>query len=198
MAQNNAPNAAATSASPANTSTISQTPLRDNIRSVLQRSGFSDIRIMPSSFMIRAKDQQGNPVIMSVGPDSVTEISELGTSGGNGPSDNGANASTSGASGPQFVSVGQNEKLSSNLVGLDVCDASNQSIGPIKARTRLHRVCRRLPWHGHALRCHEPVGCPGLIQYSDQKWHAVTNATSDQLKSAPAFQYTGRWDASKS
>ena len=30
------------------------------------------------------KDQDGNPVVMSVSPDSVTEISELGTSGGNG------------------------------------------------------------------------------------------------------------------
>jgi Protein of unknown function (DUF1236) len=91
---NNAPNMASPSANSANTSTTSQMPLRDNIRSMLQRSGFSDIQIMPSSFMIRAKDQQGNPVIMSISPDSVTEISELGTSGGNGPSDNSANAST--------------------------------------------------------------------------------------------------------
>jgi PRC-barrel domain len=206
MAQNNAPNAAATSASPANTSTISQTPLRDNIRSMLQRSGFSDIRIMPSSFMIRAKDQQGNPVIMSVSPDSVTEISELGTSGGNGPSDNGANASTSGASGPQFVSVGQNEKLSSNLVGLDVYDASNQSIGPIKdiavgpaGRVRAYIVSvggfLGMATHYVAM---NPSDVQVSYNTSDQKWHAVTNATSDQLKSAPAFQYTGRWGASKS
>ena len=71
----------------ADTSTNTATPLRDNIRDMLQKSGFSDIRMLPSSFMIRAKDQQGNPVVMSVSPDSVTEISELGTSGANGPGD---------------------------------------------------------------------------------------------------------------
>ena len=33
---------------------------------------------------------------------------------------------------------------------------------------------------------------------SDSKWHASTNATTAQLKAAPAFQYNGRWNASKS
>ena len=33
---------------------------------------------------------------------------------------------------------------------------------------------------------------------SDSKWHATTNATTAELKSAPAFQYNGRWNASKS
>ena len=208
MAQNNAPNqpAASPSANSANTSTPSTTPLRDNIRGMLQRSGFSDIRVMPSSFMIRAKDQQGNPVMMSVSPDSITEISELGTSGRNGPTDNSADASTSGASGPQFVSVGQNEKLSSNLVGLDVYNASNQNIGQIKdiamgpagrARAYIVSVGGFLGMGTHYVAMN-PSDVQVSYNTSDQKWHATTNATSDQLKSAPAFQYTGRWDASKS
>ncbi|MFZ0372113.1 MAG: PRC-barrel domain-containing protein [Xanthobacteraceae bacterium] len=208
MAQNNAPDhpTASTSASSANASTTSTTPLRDNIRGMLQRSGFSDVRVMPSSFMIRAKDQQGNPVIMSVSPDSVTEISELGTSGGNGPTDNSADPSTSGASGPQFVSVGQNEKLSSNLVGLDVYNASNQNIGRIKdiaigpsghARAYIMSVGGLLGM-GTRYVAMNPSDVQVSYNTSDQKWHATTKATSDQLKSAPAFQYTGRWDASKS
>jgi hypothetical protein len=205
MAQNNAPNqpTASPSASSANTSTTSTTPLRDNIRGMLQHSGFSDIRIMPSSFMIRAKDQQGNPVMMSVSPDSVTEISELGTSGRN---DNSADASTSGTSGPQFVSVGQNEKLSSNLVGLDVYNASNQNIGQIKdiamgpagrARAYIVSVGGFLGMGTHYVAMN-PSDVQVSYNTSDQKWHATANATSDQLKSAPAFQYTGRWDATKS
>jgi PRC-barrel domain len=203
MAQNNAPNqpTASPSASSANTSTTSTTPLRDNIRGMLQRSGFSDVRIMPSSFMIRAKDQQGNPVMMSVSPDSVTEISELGTSGRN---DNSADASTT--SGPQFVSVGQNEKLSSNLVGLDVYNASSQNIGQIKdiamgpagrARAYIVSVGGFLGMGTHYVAMN-PSDVKVSYNTSDQKWHATTNATSDQLKSAPAFQYTGRWDATKS
>jgi hypothetical protein len=156
--------------------------------------------------MIRAKDQQGNPVVMSVSPDSVTEISELGTSGANGPGDNGANGSDNGASGSQFVSVGQNEKLSSNLVGLDVYNASNQDIGQIKdlavgpaGRTRAYIVSvggfLGVGTHYVAM---NPSDIKVSYNSSDQKWHATTSATSDQLKSAPEFQYTGRWNASKS
>ena len=208
MAQNNAPNTptASPSASTANTGTTSTTPLRANIRGMLQRSGFSDIRIMPSSFMIRAKDQQGNPVMMSVSSGSVTEVSELGTSSGTGLADNSADAANSGASGSQFVAVDQNEKLSSNLVGLDVYNASNQNIGQIKdvavgpagrARAYIVSVGGFLGMGTHYVAMN-PSAVQVSYNTSDQKWHATTNATSDQLKSAPAFQYTGRWDASKS
>ena len=144
--------------------------------------------------------------MMSVSPDSVTEISELGTSGRNGSADNGADASTSGTSGPQFVAVSQNEKLSSNLVGLDVYNASNQNIGQIKdiamgpagrARAYIVSVGGFLGMGTHYVAMN-PSDVQVSYNTSDQKWHATTNATSDQLKSAPAFQYTGRWDASKS
>jgi len=45
---------------------------------MLQREGFTDIHLMPSGFVIRAKDPSGNSVVMSVSPNSVTEISEVG------------------------------------------------------------------------------------------------------------------------
>jgi len=32
---------------------------------------------------------------------------------------------------------------------------------------------------------------------SDKKWHASMNATTDQLKAAPEFKYSGRWTANK-
>ena len=32
---------------------------------------------------------------------------------------------------------------------------------------------------------------------SEKKWHASMNASADQLKAAPEFKYSGRWDASK-
>jgi hypothetical protein len=38
----------------------------------LQDSGFTDIRIMPESFLVRAKDKDGNPVMMLINPDSIT------------------------------------------------------------------------------------------------------------------------------
>ncbi len=61
--------------------------IAQKMRDDLSKAGFTDIRIMPSSFLVRAKDSAGNPVMMVVNPDSVTEITEqnLGTN---------ANAST--------------------------------------------------------------------------------------------------------
>ncbi len=31
---------------------------------------------MPSSFLVRARDSQGNPVMMVINPDSLTEVTE--------------------------------------------------------------------------------------------------------------------------
>jgi hypothetical protein len=42
----------------------------------LTKAGFTDITIMPSSFLVRAKDSQGNPVMMVINPDAFTEMTE--------------------------------------------------------------------------------------------------------------------------
>ena len=42
----------------------------------LTKAGFTDITIMPSSFLFRAKDSQGNPVMMVINPDVFTEMTE--------------------------------------------------------------------------------------------------------------------------
>ncbi|HEY5204400.1 MAG TPA: hypothetical protein VIJ63_07360 [Roseiarcus sp.] len=46
------------------------------LRDDLTKAGFKDITIMPSSFLVRAKDSQGNPMMMVINPDSLTEVSE--------------------------------------------------------------------------------------------------------------------------
>ncbi len=46
------------------------------LRADLTRAGYTDITVLPSSFMVHAKDSQGNPVMMVVSPDSVTAITE--------------------------------------------------------------------------------------------------------------------------
>src|SRR5271155_5614007 len=53
--------------------------LRAQVRDMLQKEGFTDVRVVPSSFMVRAKDKDGNPVVMSISPDSFTEVSEVGS-----------------------------------------------------------------------------------------------------------------------
>ena len=39
------------------------------LRADLTRAGYTDITVLPSSFMVHAKDLQGNPVMMVVSPD---------------------------------------------------------------------------------------------------------------------------------
>ena len=53
------------------------TSIRKQIQDQLSKAGYTGVDITPSSFLVRAKDRQGNPVEMVVGPDSVTEITEV-------------------------------------------------------------------------------------------------------------------------
>jgi hypothetical protein len=54
--------------------------IQQQLRQNLQRAGFTDIQVMPSSFLVRAKDPGGNPVMMVINPDSVTAVTESGAS----------------------------------------------------------------------------------------------------------------------
>ena len=46
------------------------------LRSDLGKAGFTNITIMPSSFIVRAKNSEGSPVMMVISPDSVTALTE--------------------------------------------------------------------------------------------------------------------------
>jgi hypothetical protein len=81
MAQNPTPGAnppVAPKARPGTTQDQSQQSIRSKIQQNLQAAGFTDIKIMPSSFLVRAKDRDGNPMMMVINPDSVTAITETG------------------------------------------------------------------------------------------------------------------------
>jgi hypothetical protein len=68
--------AGSTSGQSAAPNTQAPTHISDRLRADLTRAGFTDITIMPSSFLVRAKDSQGNPVMMVINPDSLTEVTE--------------------------------------------------------------------------------------------------------------------------
>jgi hypothetical protein len=53
-----------------------QQPVREQIEKNLKAAGFTDIKLMASSFLVRAKDRDGNPVMMVINPDSVTAVVE--------------------------------------------------------------------------------------------------------------------------
>jgi hypothetical protein len=64
-----------TNANPA-TTTGSNMHIAQKLRADLGKAGFTNITIMPSSFLVRAKDSEGNPVMMVINPDSVTALTE--------------------------------------------------------------------------------------------------------------------------
>ena len=170
------------------------------LRDMLQNSGFKDIQVMPGSFIIHAKDKDGNPVVMNVGPGSFTEMTEV--SGSNADEFDGQTASA----GSHFLSIPSQDELSSNVVGLDVYNKDNKDIGQIKdialnsrgrAQAYILSVGGFLGLGEHYI----AVNTSELkVSYnnSDKKWHATMDATAEQLKSAPEFKYTGHWNASKS
>jgi hypothetical protein len=51
--------------------------VRQTLQKHLQDAGFSDIQMIPTSFMVRAKDNQGRPVSLVVTPDSVLAVTEV-------------------------------------------------------------------------------------------------------------------------
>jgi len=50
--------------------------IAQQIKANLQQAGFKNIRLVPSSFMVRAEDKNNNPVMMVINPDSITEVTE--------------------------------------------------------------------------------------------------------------------------
>ena len=176
--------------------------MRANLRSALEKAGYKDIRVAPTSFMVHAKDSDGNPVVMSISPDSFTEVAEIG---GNTNTSSTTGAVNSNALGGTFVSVPEADELSSKVVGLDIYNNDNKDIGQIKdiALNPNGRSQAYIVSVGGFLGVGERYVAvnPSAVKvtYDDQgkKWHATMNTTVDQLKSAPEFKYTGRWQSNR-
>ena len=103
-----APNNSQTQSQSQTSSPNAQNQNRQTIRQMLtknlQQDGYTDIQMIPSSFLIRAKDHQGHQVSMVVTPDSVMSVTELnngqqtgGTVGSGSPSGSGSTNSSSGS-----------------------------------------------------------------------------------------------------
>jgi PRC-barrel domain len=171
--------------------------LRVGLDEMLKNSGYTGIRIAPEAYVVHARDADGNPVIMSISPDSFAEVKTIGmensASGDAGPSTPGT-----------YVTVPKNDELSSKIVGLDIYNNSNQDIGQIKDIA--------LDPQGQAVAYVVSVGGflgvdqhyvavrPSAVDFrynaTTKKWQVAMNATASQLKAAPEFRYSGRWASS--
>ena len=91
--------AAPTTGSAASTQTenANSRNLRDDLKNMLQKAGYTDIRVAPVSFMVHAKGPNGNPVVMSISPDSFTEATVVKGSNANGANTGPSSGATNGA-----------------------------------------------------------------------------------------------------
>ena len=64
----------------------SSASIQAQVKNNLEQAGFTNIRIIPDSFLVRATDKDGNPVMMVINPDSITEITAMSGTQGNAPS----------------------------------------------------------------------------------------------------------------
>jgi sporulation protein YlmC with PRC-barrel domain len=137
---------------------------------------------------------------MSISPDSFTEVTDMNAPTGSTT----GSATTTPASGP-FVTITADDDLSSKLVGLDIYNNDEKDIGQIKdvALNQNGRTQAFIVSVGGFLGMGEhyvaisPSAVKLTYNETDKKWHANMNASADQLKAAPEFKYTGRWDANR-
>ena len=174
--------------------------MRQQMQLDLQKAGFTDISITPQSYFVRAKDRAGNPVMIAVDPNSVEEVAfQSAGVAANGQTDKAADQHG------MFRTVPSGDKLSSNLVGLNVYNGANQDIGTIKdigmgpngVQSYILAVGGFLGMGDHYVAVN-PAAVKVSYNSSEKKWHAEMNANADQLKAAPEFKYTGAWDGGKS
>jgi hypothetical protein len=86
-----------------------------NLHHDLTKAGYTDIKIMPGSFLVHAKDSHGNPTEMMVNPYTVTEITAMNNSSNTSSADNSAsNSNGSNGTSGQSASNGSGQDQNSN------------------------------------------------------------------------------------
>lgn len=173
---------------PANSTTSNEqgngATLRQQLSTDLQQSGFTNVKVMPDSFLVQANDKAGNPVTMFITPGSMTEVTTIGS--------NNRAAGT-------FTNIPAKDDLSSKAVGLDVYNADNQDIGTIKDIAfnggqidgYILTVGGFLGLGDHYVAV-RPAALDISYDSSANKWHAKMNATAEQLKAAPEYKYASK------
>ena len=100
----------------------------------------------------------------------------------------------------KFVPVPQDAVLSYNLIGLNVMDGSNNTVGEIKDLAFEHgklssyilSVGGFLGMGEHYVSV-EPSSVALGYDEGAKKWKAIIGATKEQLKAAPEFKYDGKF-----
>lgn len=192
-----APSSPSTTAPPAATKTqTGGANLQQQVTTNLQNSGFTNVKVMPDSFLVQATDKSGNPVTMFIGPNSMTEVTTVGANGQATGTNTGVSAKNVGG---MFASVPASDELSSKVVGLDVYNNDHQNIGTIKdVAYNGTTVSGYILGVGGFLGMgdHYVAVRPSAVKLGydtkDSRWHATMDANAGQLKSAPEYKYPSK------
>ncbi|MGV6872504.1 PRC-barrel domain-containing protein [Pseudochelatococcus sp. B33] len=102
---------------------------------------------------------------------------------------------------PAVVSISDTNVLSSNLVGLNVSNAGNETVGSIRdlvldsdnSLTGIIVSVGGFLGLGEHYVVLEPESVTVTYNETDRRWDARVNATAEDLKAAPAFKYEGKF-----
>jgi sporulation protein YlmC with PRC-barrel domain len=193
------------------------TSLMQKVTDNLLQSGYNNVEVMPGSFLVRATDKSGDPVSMYITPDSMTAVSDIAmtthplpygaqqpaaqvsdTSDAQPHATNVAAFSSSDNAQNAFRTIPAGDELGTKVIGLDVHNADNKSIGTIKdvAFNQDGRVNGYILSVGGFLGIdeHDVAVRPSAVDLtwnnSDKKWHAEMDVTAAQLKAAPEYKYS--------
>ncbi len=182
-----------------------QAALSHDIVATLEKSGFTDLKVMPGSILVRGKDRSGNPVAMILNPGSMTEVVTLDPHSGSAAGGDGAAPPKAPLTGSGvFATVLPSERLASTLIGLSVHDATDGTLGTIKDLAIDHDVVQAYVLAvggvlglGDRYVAVTPAALTITYDEAGNSYRAVMNATADQLKDAPDFKYEGPFKASR-
>ena len=192
-----APSSASNSAPTATTKTqTGGASLQQQVTTNLQNSGFTNVKVIPDSFLVQANDKSDNAVTMFIGPNSMTEVTTVGANRQASGTNTGESTKNTGG---MFTSVPANDELSSKVVGLDVYNNDHQNIGTIKdvayngtsVSGYILGVGGFLGMGDHYVAVH-PSAVKLGYDTKDSKWHATMDANAGQLKSAPEYKYPSK------
>lgn len=161
----------------------------------LKQAGFTDVKIMPDSFIVHAKDKSGDPVTMLIDANSMTVFTAADSAGSVTNTVPDVSQKTA-APNPSFTDISARDGLSSKLIGLNVYNLAKQDIGTIKdvafskngVRAYIIGVGGFLGMADHFVAV-RPSAVTITYDAADKKWHAAMDANAEQLKAAPEYKY---------
>lgn len=188
--------------SSSDTSASKDAALSDKMTATLRKAGFTDLKIMPNSILVRGKDKAGQPVAMVLHPGSMTEVVTLDPHSGSAAAGDGTEKPLTGSS--TFATVLPSARMASTLVGLKVRNGADKDVGTIKDLAIDHDgITAYIVAVGGLLGLgdHYVAVAPKAIEIeydtTANAYRARMNATGDQLKAAPPFAYEGSFKAGR-